>query len=75
MRGMNAFEGIVAKLEAGWNAGDGNAFAAGHAALEVPAGPLAGPHTARFSLVLTRDAGTWEIASLHNTREPRARET
>src|SRR5262245_26226712 len=40
-----------------------------HAGLEVPQGPLAGRHTARFSLVLTKDAGGWEIAAFHNTLE------
>jgi uncharacterized protein (TIGR02246 family) len=40
-----------------------------HAVLEVPAGPLAGTHRARFSLVLTAKAGGWEIAMLHNTIE------
>jgi hypothetical protein len=38
-----------------------------HAVLNVPHGPLAGQHAACFSLVLTKDAGRWEIASLHNT--------
>jgi len=41
-----------------------------HASLDVPHGPLAGRHTARFSLVLTKGNGGWEIASLHNTLEP-----
>ncbi len=117
-------EGIVARLEAAWNAMDGPAFAApfagdadfvniqgdhfrgrdliaaGHAAifrtiyagstnqytieaarllrpdvalvrvhavLDAPQGPLAGRHNARFSLVLTREVGGWEIAAFHNT--------
>jgi uncharacterized protein (TIGR02246 family) len=38
-----------------------------HAALNVPAGPMAGAHEARWSAVLTRDGERWEIASLHNT--------
>ena len=38
-----------------------------HALLEVPTGPLAGRHRARFSMVLTRDAAGWKIASFHNT--------
>jgi len=126
---LNAFERIVASLEAAWNAGDGQAWgspfsadadfvtiraehvrgrgaiAAGHAAifrtiyagsvnrlrietarllrpdvglvhveatLKAPTGPLAGTHVARFSLVLTREGGDWQIASLHNTLQPDA---
>jgi hypothetical protein len=34
-----------------------------------PSRPLAGKHRARFSLVLTKEAGRWEIAALHNTLE------
>ena len=41
-----------------------------HAVLDAPSGPLAGRHSARFSLVLTREAGGWQIASLHNTLAP-----
>ena len=37
--------------------------------LEAPRGPLAGRHTARFSLVITKESGGWEIAALHNTLE------
>ena len=37
--------------------------------LDAPHGPLAGRHRARFSLVLTREGGGWEIAALHNTLE------
>jgi uncharacterized protein (TIGR02246 family) len=40
-----------------------------HSALDAPSGPLAGKHGARFSLVLTREPGGWEIAALHNTVE------
>ena len=40
-----------------------------HSLLDAPAGPLAGRHGARFSLVLTREPGGWEIAALHNTLE------
>ncbi len=40
-----------------------------HALLDAPHGPLAGRHGARFSLVLTKEAGGWEIAALHNTLE------
>src|SRR3954454_9784511 len=39
------------------------------AILDVPAGPLAGRHTARFSMVLTRASDRWEIAAFHNTLE------
>lgn len=39
------------------------------ARLEVPGGPLAGRHAARFSLVLTREPGGWQIAAFHNTPE------
>ena len=41
-----------------------------HSMLDNPRGPLAGQHSARFSLVLTREAGGWEIAGFHNTLEP-----
>jgi uncharacterized protein (TIGR02246 family) len=121
-----ALESIVRRLEAGWNAMDGSAFAApfaedaefvnirgeyfrgrsaiaaGHAALfqgiyagstnhcavegarllrpevalvrvhsvlHAPGGPFAGRHAARFSLVLTKEGGSWQIAALHNTLE------
>ena len=37
--------------------------------LEVPRGPLAGRHRARFTLVLTKERSGWEIATLHNTLE------
>jgi uncharacterized protein (TIGR02246 family) len=37
--------------------------------LDAPHGPLAGRHGACFSLVLTKEPGGWEIASLHNTLE------
>lgn len=40
-----------------------------HSLLDAPAGPLAGRHGARFSLVLTKEPGGWEIAALHNTLE------
>jgi uncharacterized protein (TIGR02246 family) len=41
-----------------------------HALLDVPRGPLAGQHGARFSLVLTKEPRGWEIAAFHNTLEP-----
>jgi uncharacterized protein (TIGR02246 family) len=37
------------------------------ARLDVPAGPLAGRHQARFSLVLTGESGGWRVAAFHNT--------
>ena len=40
-----------------------------HSVLDAPQGPLAGRHGARFSLVLTKEGGGWEIAALHNTLE------
>lgn len=40
-----------------------------HSQLDAPAGPLAGRHGARFSLVLTRNGSEWEIAAFHNTLE------
>jgi uncharacterized protein (TIGR02246 family) len=40
-----------------------------HSTLNVPAGALKGKHTARFSLVLTREGEDWEIAAFHNTLE------
>jgi uncharacterized protein (TIGR02246 family) len=125
----NRLDGIVASLEAAWNAGNGIAFgrlfssdadfvniraehfhgrdaiASGHAAifrtiyahstahftvessrllrpdvavlhvksvLDVPSGPMAGRHSATFSVVLTRELSGWEIASFHNTLSPPA---
>jgi uncharacterized protein (TIGR02246 family) len=38
--------------------------------LTAPHGPLAGKHIARFSMVLTKEAGGWEIAAFHNTVQP-----
>ena len=43
------------------------------AVLKAPSGPLAGRNTAKFSAVLTREAGGWQIASFHNTLSPAAR--
>jgi len=43
-----------------------------HAVLDVPSGPLAGRHRALFSMVLTRMAPGWQIASFHNTMQPPA---
>jgi uncharacterized protein (TIGR02246 family) len=40
------------------------------ALLKVPAGPLAGNLSARFSAVLTRESAGWQIASFHNTLVP-----
>lgn len=40
-----------------------------HSVLDAPQGPLAGRHKARFSMVLTRDPGGWEIGAFHNTLE------
>jgi uncharacterized protein (TIGR02246 family) len=45
------------------------ALARVHSVLDVPRGPLAGRHRARFTLVLTKDWSGWEIATLHNTLE------
>jgi uncharacterized protein (TIGR02246 family) len=39
------------------------------ATLEVPRGPMAGRHRARFTSVLTKDRGSWVIAAFHNTLE------
>ena len=41
-----------------------------HSVLDAPSVPLAGRGTARFSMVLTREEGTWRIASFHNTLAP-----
>lgn len=35
--------------------------------LKVPVGPLAGEHSALFSLVLVRDRDNWSVAAFHNT--------
>jgi uncharacterized protein (TIGR02246 family) len=43
-----------------------------YAMLDVPRGPLAGSHRARFSLVLTKERGGWKIAALHNRLEAAA---
>ena len=40
-----------------------------HSVLDAPQGPLAGRHGARFTLVLTREPGSWVIAAFHNTVE------
>ena len=40
-----------------------------HSVMDAPQGPLAGRHGARFSMVLTKEAGGWEIAAFHNTLE------
>ena len=40
-----------------------------HSLMDAPQGPLAGRHGARFSMVLTKEAGGWEIAAFHNTLE------
>jgi uncharacterized protein (TIGR02246 family) len=120
-------EAIVARLEAAWNAGDGDAWGAsfatdadfvtiraehmrgreaiarGHAEifrtiyagssnrftvesarllrpdvalvhvraiLDAPTGPLAGRHTATFSIVCVRTSNGWQIAAFHNTLAP-----
>jgi hypothetical protein len=61
-----ALDNVVRRLDTAWNAMDGPAFAA---PFDAPQGPLAGGHGARFSLVLTKESGGWEIAALHNTVE------
>jgi uncharacterized protein (TIGR02246 family) len=38
-----------------------------HSVLDAPQGPLAGRHGARFSMVLTKGPGGWEIVAFHNT--------
>ena len=37
------------------------------AALTVPIGPLAGEHSALFTLVLVQNQNAWSIAAFHNT--------
>ena len=37
--------------------------------LDNPQGPLLGRHSSRFSMVLTKETGGWEIAAFHNTLE------
>lgn len=46
-----------------------------HSVLDSPQGPLAGRHSARFSLVMTRERSGWAIAALHNTLEAPPRPT
>jgi uncharacterized protein (TIGR02246 family) len=48
----------------------GVALAHVRAEMHAPTGPFAGRHNARFSLLLTKEASGWEIASFHNTLEP-----
>jgi uncharacterized protein (TIGR02246 family) len=40
-----------------------------HSLLDVPQGPLAGRHGARFSMVLIKEPQGWEIEAFHNTLE------
>ena len=40
-----------------------------HSRMEAPQGPLAGRHGARFSMVVSKDSGVWQIVSFHNTSE------
>ena len=40
-----------------------------HSKLDAPKGPLAGRNTAVFSMVLTKERGSWEIVAFHNTRQ------
>lgn len=40
------------------------------AILDAPTGPLAGRHSATFSLVCVRSPEGWQIASFHNTLAP-----
>lgn len=57
------FETVVAKQLA-----DEVVYVLGRSVLTAPAGPLAGEHTAHFSLVLShRDGSDWQIAAFHNT--------
>lgn len=47
----------------------GVALVHAHSWLDAPQGPLAGRHGARFSMVLTKEPGGWEIVAFHNTLE------
>jgi len=38
--------------------------------LNAPTGPMAGLHVARYSMVLARVGGGWQIVAFHNTLEP-----
>jgi uncharacterized protein (TIGR02246 family) len=38
--------------------------------LNAPTGPMAGLHIARYSMVLARAAGGWQIVAFHNTMQP-----
>jgi uncharacterized protein (TIGR02246 family) len=40
------------------------------AILDAPTGPLAGRHTATFSIVCVRTPNGWQIAAFHNTLAP-----
>lgn len=41
--------------------------------LNAPTGPMAGVHVARYSMVLARAAGGWQIVAFHNTLQPQPR--
>jgi uncharacterized protein (TIGR02246 family) len=38
--------------------------------LNAPTGPMAGLHVARYSMVLARADGGWQIVAFHNTLQP-----
>ena len=38
--------------------------------LNAPTGPMAGLHIARYSMVLARAVGGWQIVAFHNTLQP-----
>lgn len=40
------------------------------AALDCPSGPFTGRTNALFSMVLARNAGSWQIVAFHNTMQP-----
>ena len=67
VRGRAAIAAGHAAILATVYAGSTNAYTLEAARLDVPGGPLAGRHAARFSVVLTREPGGWQIAAFHNT--------
>jgi uncharacterized protein (TIGR02246 family) len=67
-RSIYAGSNVSMKLEQVRSLRPDVALAHVHSNLDVPEGRLAGRHAARYSMVLTRGAGGWEIAAFHNTR-------
>ena len=57
-------------LESARLLGEDVALVHARSVLEAPTGPLAGQHAARFSTILLREDGKWQITSFHITLAP-----